>query len=224
MSGEIENVLQEHRRFPPAAEFAAEARLSSEEAYQRMLRESLDEPELFWGRVARELPWMQPFERVLDWSKRPVAQWFVGGKLNVSVACLDRHVNSVRSGKRAIVFEGEPGDRRTLTYQELHQEVCRFANALKARGIKKGDRVAIYLPMVPEAAIAMLACARIGAAHSVVFGGFSAPALRERILDGGCTAVITADGSWRRGLVQPLKAQVDEALSSCPDVHSVFVV
>ncbi|MBK8178987.1 MAG: acetate--CoA ligase [Planctomycetes bacterium] len=224
MSGEIENVLQEHRRFPPAADFAAEARLSSEEAYQRMLRESLDEPELFWGRVARELPWMQPFERVLDWSKRPVAQWFVGGKLNVSVACLDRHVNSVRSGKRAIVFEGEPGDRRTLTYQELHQEVCRFANALKARGIKKGDRVAIYLPMVPEAAIAMLACARIGAAHSVVFGGFSAPALRERILDGGCTAVITADGSWRRGLVQPLKAQVDEALSSCPDVHSVFVV
>jgi acetyl-CoA synthetase len=224
MSEEIENVLQEHRRFPPSAEFRAEARLASEDAYQRMLRESLDQPEAFWGRVARELPWIRPFERVLDWSKAPFAQWFVGGRLNASAVCLDRHVNSVRSGKRAIVFEGEPGDRRTLTYQQLHQEVCRFANALKARGIKKGDRVAIYLPMIPEVAIAMLACARIGAAHSVVFGGFSAPALKERILDGGCTAVITADGSFRRGSVLPLKPQVDEALAVCPAVHTVFVV
>ncbi|MEO6708350.1 MAG: acetate--CoA ligase, partial [Planctomycetota bacterium] len=224
MSDQIENVLHENRRFPPSEEFQAAARINSEAVYQRMLRESLDSPETFWTRVARELPWIKPFERVLDWSKAPFAQWFVGGKLNASVVCVDRHVDSVRSGKRAIIFEGEPGDRRTLTYTQLHLEVCRFANALKARGIQRGDRVAIYLPMVPEAAIAMLACARIGAAHSVVFGGFSAASLRDRILDGGCTAVVTADGSFRRGAVLALKLQVDEALKDCPAVHTVFVV
>ncbi|HTF90433.1 MAG TPA: acetate--CoA ligase [Planctomycetota bacterium] len=224
MSDQIENVLHENRRFPPSEEFKAAARINIEAVYQRMLRESLDSPETFWTRVARELPWIKPFERVLDWSKAPFAQWFVGGKLNASVVCVDRHVDSVRSGKRAIIFEGEPGDRRTLTYAQLHLEVCRFANALKARGIQRGDRVAIYLPMVPEAAVAMLACARIGAAHSVVFGGFSAASLRDRILDGGCTAVITADGSFRRGAVLALKLQVDEALKDCPAVHTVFVV
>ncbi|HUR27862.1 MAG TPA: acetate--CoA ligase [Planctomycetota bacterium] len=224
MSEQIENVLHETRRFPPSAEFQAAARIKSEAAYQRMYAESLDSPDTFWTRVARELPWMKPFEQVLDWSKAPFAKWFVGGKLNASVVCVDQHVNSIRSGKRAIVWEGEPGDRRTLTYTQLHQEVCRFANALKARGVKRGDRVAIYMPMIPEVAVAMLACARIGAAHSVVFGGFSASSLRDRILDGGCTAVVTADGSFRRGAVLQLKAQVDEALKECPAVHTAFVV
>ncbi len=224
MGDQIENVLHETRSFPPSAEFRADARIKTDAVYERMLRESLDNPESFWGRVAREIPWMKPFERVLDWSKAPFAQWFVGGKLNASVVCVDQHVNSVRSGKRAIIFEGEPGDRRTLTYTELQLEVCRFANALKARGIKRGDRVAIYMPMIPEVVVAMLACARIGAAHSVVFGGFSAVALRDRIKDGGCTAVVTADGSFRRGAVLALKPQVDEALTECPDVHAVFVV
>ncbi len=224
MSEQIENVLHETRTFPPSDDFRSNARISGEQAYQRILRESLENPDAFWTRVARELPWMKSFERVLDWSKAPFAQWFVGGSLNASVVCVDQHVNSPRSGKRAIVFEGEPGDRRTLTYTQLHIEVCRFANALKARGVKRGDRVAIYMPMIPEVVVAMLACARIGAAHSVVFGGFSATALRERILDGGCTAVVTADGSFRRGAVLALKVQVDEALEQCPGVHSVFVV
>jgi len=224
MSDQIENVLHESRRFPPPAGFSAAARIRSEEAYQRMLRESLDSPETFWGRVARELPWSKLFERVLDWSKAPFAQWFVGGKLNASVVCVDQHAHSPRGGKRAIVFEGEPGDRRTLTYLQLHQEVCRCANVLKSRGVKRGDRVAIYMPMIPEAVVAMLACARIGAAHSVVFGGFSSSALRERIVDGGCTAVITADGSFRRGAVLALKPQVDEALAELASVHSVLVV
>ncbi len=224
MSEQIENVLHETRKFPPSDEFRSGARIQGEQAYQRIMRESLENPDAFWTRVARELPWIEPFERVLDWSKAPFAQWFVGGKLNASVVCVDQHVHSPRSGKRAIVFEGEPGDRRTLTYTQLHQDVCRFANALKARGVKRGDRVAIYMPMIPEVVVAMLACARIGAAHSVVFGGFSATALRERILDGGCTAVVTADGSFRRGAVLALKLQVDEALKDCPAVHSVFVV
>jgi len=221
---QIENVLHEKRHFPPPPEFAARARLGREADYQRMYKESLDDPERFWGRVASELPWMQPFTRVLDWSGAPFAKWFVGGQLNASAVCLDQHLHGPRAQKRAIVWEGEPGDGRTLTYSELHLEVCRFANALKRRGVKRGDRVAIYMPMIPEAAIAMLACARIGAAHSVVFGGFSAQALRERVLDGGCTALITADGSFRRGSVLALKPQVDEALAGLSSVHTVLVV
>ncbi len=221
---QIENVLHEKRHFPPSREFVARARLKSEADYERMYRESIDQPERFWGRIARELPWIQPFQQVLDWSNAPFARWFVGGKLNVSAVCLDQHVQTLRASKRAIVWEGEPGDTRTLTYAELHMEVCRFGNVLKQRGVKRGDRVAIYMPMIPEAAIAMLACARIGAAHSVVFGGFSAQALRERIEDGGCTAVITADGSFRRGAVLALKPQVDEALSGTTGVHTVIVV
>ncbi|MBL8862394.1 MAG: acetate--CoA ligase [Planctomycetes bacterium] len=224
MSQSIDHVLQEHRRFPPPREFQSCARLSTEEAYQRMYRESLDDPEGFWGRIARELPWMQPFERVLDWSGAPFAKWFVGGRINASAVCLDQHAYGRRADQRAIVWEGEPGDTRTLTYAELHLEVSRFANVLKRRGVQKGDRVAIYMPMIPEAAMAMLACARIGAAHSVVFGGFSATALKERILDGGCTAVITADGGWRRGQILPLKPQVDEALEGVLGVHTVLVV
>jgi acetyl-CoA synthetase len=220
---QIENVLHENRHFPPPRDFAQKARLSKEADYQRMLRESIDDPERFWARIAGELPWMRPFTKVLDWSGAPVAKWFVGGQLNASAVCLDQHV-ARRGHKRAIVWEGEPGDTRTLTYSELHLEVCRVANALKERGVKKGDRVAIYLPMIPEAAIAMLACARIGAAHSVVFGGFSAQALRDRIQDGGCTAVITADGSFRRGAVLALKPQVDEALVGTEGVHTVLVV
>ncbi|MCY2961769.1 MAG: acetate--CoA ligase [Planctomycetota bacterium] len=224
MSQQIDNVLHENRHFPPAREFQSRARLSTEEAYQRMYRESIDHPERFWGRIARELPWMQPFEKVLDWSGAPFAQWFTGGRINASAVCLDQHALGRRADQRAIVWEGEPGETRTLTYAELHLEVCRFANVLKARGVKKGDRVAIYMPMIPEAAVAMLACARIGAAHSVVFGGFSAHALRERIVDGGCTAVITADGGWRRGQVLPLKPQVDEAVEGLHEVHTVLVV
>jgi acetyl-CoA synthetase len=221
---QIENVLHELRQFPPPSQFRERARLGDEAAYQRMYRESLEEPDAFWGRVARELPWIKPWDQVLDWSQAPFAKWFAGGQLNASAACLDRHLSGPRAGKRAIVWEGEPGDARTLTYAELHAEVCRFANALRERGIQKGDRVAIYLPMIPEAAIAMLACARIGAAHSVVFAGFSAQALKDRIEDGSCTAVITADGSYRRGSVLALKPQVDEALAKIPSVHTVFVV
>jgi acetyl-CoA synthetase len=220
----IESVLHENRRFLPTQEFQAAARLNNEVTYQRMYRASLEDPEGFWGRVAGELPWIERWTKVLDWSEAPVAKWFVGGKLNASAVCIDRHLDGPRATKRALVFEGEPGDVRTLTYAELHAEVCRFANLLRSRGVKKGDRVAIYLPMIPEAIIAMHACARLGAAHSVVFGGFSAQALRERIVDGGCPAVNTADGGWRRGAVLPLKPQVDEALQGLVDVHTVFVV
>ena len=169
-------------------------------------RRSIEDREAFWAEQATLIDWHAPFTKVLDWTNAPFAKWFVGGKLNASAVCLDQHVVGPRAQKRAIVWEGEPGDTRTLTYAELHLEVCRFANVLKARGVKRGDRVAIYMPMIPEAAIAMLACARIGAAHSVVFGGFAAHALRERILDGGCTAVITADGSFRRRMTGPVRS------------------
>ena len=221
---QIENVLHENRLFPPPGEFQASSRLSSEEEYQRLWRESIDDPDRFWGRVARELPWIRAFDRVLDWSGAPFAKWFVGGQINASAVCLDQHLSGPRAKKAAIVWEGEPGDLRTLSYEQLHRETCRFANVLRARGVKKGDRVAIYMPMIPEAAIAMLACARLGAAHSVVFGGFAAHALRDRVIDGGCTAVITADGSFRRGSVLALKAQVDEALETIDTVHTVLVV
>ncbi len=221
---QIENVLHESRSFPPSEEFRARARLQSEAEYTRMHLESLADPEAFWGRVARELPWIRPFDRVLDWSAAPYAKWFLGGQLNASQVCLDQHLEGPRAGKRAIVWVGEPGDRRTLTYAELHAEVSRLANALKRRGIRKGDRVAVYLPMIPELAVALLACARIGAIHSVVFGGFSAQALSDRIADGGCTAVITADGSFRRGKVLALKQEVDTAIADKPYVHTVIVV
>ena len=224
---DIESVLHETRTFPPPEDFRARSRLGSEEEYQRLYRESIDDPEAFWGRVARELPWIQPFERVLDWSGAPFAKWFVGGRINASAVCLDQHLDTPRRTRTAIRWEGEPGDRRDLTYEELHREVCRCASALKARGVAKGDRVAIYMPMIPELAVAVLACARIGAAHSVVFGGFSASSLRDRIEDGECCAVITADGAWRRGAVLELKAVVDEALESsgaAARVHTVLVV
>ena len=165
---EIESVLHENRTFPPPAGFQKEARLANEDQYQRMYRESIDDPEGFWGRVALEIPWMVPFGKVLDWSQAPVARWFDKGKLNASAVCLDQHLEKGRGTKRAIVWEGEPGDTRTFTYEEVHAEVCRLANALRSRGIQRGDRVAIYMPMIPELAFALLACARIGA---IAFGG-----------------------------------------------------
>jgi acetyl-CoA synthetase len=224
MSSSIESVLHEDRRFPPSEAFRAQARLSSEAEYQKLYRESLDDPEAFFGRVARELPWIKPFGRVLDWSGAPVAKWFVGGRLNASAVCVDRHAEGARRDKTALIWEGEPGDGRKLTYGELAREVRRCANALKARGIKKGDRVAIYMPMVPELAVALLACARIGAPHSVIFGGFSAQAIRDRVQDGGCSAGLTARGGYRRGPVVALKAAVVEGVAGLPGVHTVLVV
>src|SRR5438105_11777757 len=206
MDANIESHLIEKRRFKPAAKFANKARIKSLAQYRRMYRESIRSPEKFWAREASELVWQKRWKRMLQW-KAPFAKWFVGGKLNVSENCLDRHLSpeSFRGNKAAIIWEGEPGDKRTLTYQQLHREVCRFANVLKRNEIKKGDRIIIYLPNIPEAAIAMLACARIGAVHSVVFGGFSADAIRDRIADSGAVALITADGSYRRGGIVPLK-------------------
>src|SRR5438874_591450 len=189
----IESHLIEKRVFPPPKEFSKKAHIKSLEQYRRMHRESIARPEKFWAREARELSWSKPWKKVLQW-KAPFAKWFVGGKLNVSENCLDRHLTGYRRNKAAILWEGEPGEKRTLTYQQLHHEACRFANVLKRNKIKKGDRVIIYLPNIPETAITMLACARIGAVHSVVFGGFSADAIRDRIADSGAVAVVTADG------------------------------
>ncbi|MCA9002577.1 MAG: AMP-binding protein, partial [Planctomycetes bacterium] len=224
MSEQIDNVLHENRAFPPSKDFQSQARLNSFEQYQRMYAESLQDPEAFWGRVAQELPWIRPFDQVLDWSDAPFASWFQGGQLNASAICLDQHVANGRGDKLAIRWEGEPGDRRDFTYRELLEEVGRFANVLKARGVQRGDRVAIYMPMIPELTMAVLACARIGAVHSVVFGGFSAQALADRIHDGDCCAVITSDGGWRRGKVLPLKQEVDTALATCKGVHTQLVI
>jgi acetyl-CoA synthetase len=218
----IESLLTERRVFKPSKEFAAKARIKSLEQYRRMYRESIKHPAKFWAREARELTWQQPWKKVLEWTV-PFAKWFVGGKLNVSENCLDRHLLTYRRNKAAIIWEGEPGEKRTLTYQQLHHEVCRFANVLKRNKVSKGDRVIIYLPTIPEAAIAMLACARIGAVHSVVFGGFSADSIRDRIADSGAIALITADGSYRRGGIVPLKKHVDEALHERSTIKRVIV-
>ena len=188
MHNNIESHLIEKRVFKPPKDFAKSARINSLEQYRRMYRESIKQPEKFWAREANELVWRKPWKKVLHWNA-PFAKWFVGGKLNISENCLDRHLTGPRRNKAAILWEGEPGDKRTLTYQQLHREVCRFANVLKRNKIKKGDRVIIYLPTIPEAAIAMLACARIGAVHSVIFGGFSADSIRDRIADSGAIAV-----------------------------------
>ncbi len=192
----IESVLQEQRVFEPPTDFSRSARIGGMEAYRSMSDAARQDPEAFWGNAARkELSWFTPFESVLDWSDAPFARWFEGGTTNISHNCLDRHLQSEKANKTALIWEGEPGDVRRFTYRELHAEVCKASNALKAMGIGKGDLVALYMPMVPEAAIAMLACARIGAPHSVVFGGFSAEALRDRLIDGEAKAVITA--RWR---------------------------
>ena len=210
----------QERVFPPAESFSTRAHIRSLTQYRKLYRESIQRPAAFWGRQGRaELVWFKPWKKVLQW-KLPDAKWFVGGRLNASYNCLDRHLGTPTANKAALIWEGEPagpgqaGEERTLTYQQLHHEVCLFANVLKRRGIQKGDRVIIYLPMVPEAAIAMLACARIGAVHSVVFGGFSAQSVADRIFDCQAKLVITADGGFRRGSIVPLKKNVDEALRS----------
>ncbi len=218
MTDQISTLLQEHRRFDPPAAFAAQAN-AQPALYDAARRDRL----AFWEEQARALDWSTPWHTVLEWTP-PHARWFVGGQLNVAVNCVDRHLDTARRNKAAIIWEGEPGDRRTITYWELHREVGRCANALRKLGVKKGDRVAIYLPMIPEAAIAMLACARIGAVHSVVFGGFSAESLRDRINDAQAVCLITADGGYRRGAVLPLKRFADEAIAQCPSIKHVVVV
>ncbi len=221
--GQLDTVMQELRLFPPSAEFSAQARIGSMQAYEAMWNEANQDIEAFWGKLASELHWFEPFTKVLEWNE-PFAQWFVGGKTNVSYNCLDAHLSSARKNKAAIIWEGEPGDQRTLTYQQLHREVCKFANVLKHLNINAGDVVSIYMPMVPELAIAMLACARIGAVHSVIFGGFSSEAIADRNNDAKAKLVITADSGWRRGQQLPLKANVDEALKKSPTVEKCVVV
>ncbi len=219
----ITSVLKEKRLFKPNREFSAQARIKSRTEYQRLYKKAEKDPESFWGNLAKDLTWFKPYKKVLTW-KLPYAKWFVGGKINASYNCLDRHIETWRKNKAAIIWEGEPGESRTLTYQDLHREVCRFANVLKSQGVVSGDRVTIYLPMIPELPIAMLACARIGATHSVVFGGFSASALRDRINDAGAKLVVTADGGYRKGEHVALKERVDEALKETPSVQRVVVV
>lgn len=215
----FEALLQEERLFQPSESFRAQANVQSSEIYDLAQEDRLG----FWAKQAERITWFEPWTQVLDWQP-PFAKWFVGGKLNAAYNCLDRHLQSWRRNKAAIIFEGEPGDSRVLTYQDLHREVSQFANVLKSLGVNKGDRVTIYLPMIPEAAIAMLACARIGAPHSVVFGGFSAEALRDRINDAEAKVLITSDGSFRRGSVVPLKANADAALKGTNTVEHVVVV
>jgi acetyl-CoA synthetase len=212
MSDQIDTLLSEQRRFPPPRSFAARANATAE-----LYREGKDW-QRFWEGQARTLEWISPWNRVLDW-KPPHARWFVDGRLNAAANCLDRHLAGPRRNKAAIIWEGEPGERRVLTYWDLAREVCRCANALQSLGIRKGDRVAIYLPMIPEAVVTMLACARIGAIHSVVFGGFSAESLRDRINDAQAVVLITADGGYRRGQVLPLKRFADDALAACPSIR-----
>jgi acetyl-CoA synthetase len=223
---DINSLLKEDRVFAPSAEFSASAHIKSRADYDRIYKQSVQDPEGFWAEIASELHWFKPWDKVLEWNE-PFAQWFVGGQTNISYNCLDRHLSgeaSWRKNKAAIIWEGEPGDQRTLTYQQLHREVCKFANVLKGLGVEKGDRVAIYMPMIPELPVAMLACARIGATHSIIFGGFSAEALKDRINDAEAKAVITADGGFRRGATLPLKPAVDEAIKSCPSIKQVIVV
>jgi acetyl-CoA synthetase len=218
-AGALEDLLIEERRFPPPASFRARAHISDPAIYERAAADR----EAYWAEWARELHWFAPWTEVLRW-KPPHAQWFVGGKLNASYNCLDRHVKGGHGARTALLWEGEPGDTRTYSYGELLEEVCRFANALKDLGVKRGDRVTIYLPMIPEAVVSMLACARIGAIHSVVFGGFSPESLSDRNNDATAKVLVTADGGWRRGAVVPLKANADEALRSSPTVEHVVVV
>ena len=215
--------MNEERVFPPPSEFAQDARIGSLEDYERLRQEASAAPDAFWARMAEELDWFKKWDTVLDW-KLPHAKWFVGGKINISSNCLDRHLSGPRRNKAAIIWEGEPGEQRTFTYAQLHREVCRFANVLKRAGVVPGDRVALYMPLIPELAISMLACARIGATHSVIFGGFSADAIKDRIIDAGCKMVVTADGGYRRGTEVALKPSVDEALKHTPSVKGCIVV
>jgi acetyl-CoA synthetase len=222
--GQIDTVMHETRLFPPPAEFSMQARVKSLDDYQALWDYAASDLQRFWTELARdELHWFTPFTKTLEW-KEPYAEWFVGGKTNASYNCLDRNLSLGLANRTAILWEGEPGDTRSLTYAELHRDVCKFANVLKNLGIEKGDRVSIYMPMVPELVVAMLACARIGAVHSVVFAGFSAEAIAERNRDSQAKLQITADASYRRGKVLPLKATVDEALAKSPSVQKCVVL
>lgn len=222
----IESILQEKRLFNPAADFSQQAHIKSLAEYEQLYEQAKADPAAFWAKLAEEeLDWFQKWDTVMDWQP-PFVKWFVGGKLNISHNCLDRHLTTWRRNKAALIWEGEPGDTRTYTYAQLHYEVCKMANVIKGLGVGKGDVVGIYMPMIPEAAIAMLACARIGAVHTVVFGGFSAEALRDRLVDGKAKLVITADGGFRKDKEVPLKIQVDRALAdnAAPTVENVLVV
>ena len=219
MSSDLEALLQENRKFEPSDAFRAAALLNDPGVYER----AAADPEAYWAEQAKTLEWIRPYDRILAWDP-PHAKWFVGGTLNASVNCVDRHIRTPRRNKAALIFEGEPGDRRTLTYWDLYVAVNQFGNVLRSLGVKRGDRVAIYLPMIPEAVIAMLACARIGAIHSVVFGGFSPESLRDRINDSQCRVLVTADGGYRRGQVVPLKRNADKALEETPSIEHVVVV
>jgi acetyl-CoA synthetase len=223
MGESIVSVLQELRVFPPAPEFAAQANINSEEDYNRLWNRAKDDPAGFWGEMAANLHWFRKWDKVLD-GVMPNTKWFVGGKINASYNCLDRHLETWRKNKAAIIWEGEPGDSRVLRYQDLYREVCRFANVLKKLGVKSGDRVTLYMPMIPELVIAMLACARVGATHSIIFGGFSADAISDRNNDAQAKLVVTADGGWRRGKEVPLKQTVDESLEKSSTVEKVVVV
>jgi acetyl-CoA synthetase len=220
----ITSVSRENRVFRPSPEFKAQANVGSDATYKKLYRESVNTPEKFWGRQAKEfLVWRRPFKKVLQW-RLPHAKWFLGGQLNVAENCLDRHLGTPRENKAALIFEGEPGDSRTLTYKQLHREVGRFSNVLMSLGAVRGDRVAIYMPMVPESAVAMLACARLGLIHTVIFGGFSSEAIKDRVNDCQAKIIITADGGFRRGKVVELKANVDRAVGATPSVAHVIVV
>ena len=220
----IQSTLNETRRFPPPQEFTALANISSEEQYQAMYNRAKDDPAGFWGDLAKEhISWFKPFDTALE-GKMPNSKWFVGGETNACYNCVDRHLSTWRKNKAAIIWEGEPGDTRVLTYQDLHREVCKFANVLIRLGVQTGDRVTLYMPMIPELTIAMLACARIGATHSIIFGGFSADAVADRNNDAQAKVVVTADGGWRRGKEVPLKQAVDESLEHSPSVQKVVVV
>ena len=222
MSTAIESLMKESRVFPPDEEFSSHAHIRSMEQYRALYEKSLNEPEAFWGEMASALHWFAPPSQVLV-EEHPHARWFVGGTTNISYNCLDRHLTSLRRNKAAILWEGENGDARILTYHQLHREVCRFANVLRKLGVRAGDRVAIYMGMVPEITVALLACARIGAVHTVIFGGFAAEAVRDRVNDAKAMLVVTCDGSMRRGQVVPLKNIVDQAIAQCPSVRHVVV-
>jgi acetyl-CoA synthetase len=221
-SAAIESILSEHRVFAPSAEFAANAHLKSLDEYEKLYDEAAKDMPAFWAKQAEDLDWFKKWDSVLEWDE-PFARWFVGGKINISYNCLDRHLQTWRKNKAAFIWEGEPGEQRTMTYQQLHREVSRFANVLKKLGVRTGDRVALYMPLIPELAIAMLACARIGATHTVIFGGFSADAIRDRVNDCGCRLIVTADGAYRRGNEIRLKDVVDEAAAQTPSVENVVV-
>jgi acetyl-CoA synthetase len=215
-AGQIDTVMREERLFPPSAEFSSKARIKSLDEYQSLWEQAAADPPKFWAELAREeLHWFEPFTAALVWNE-PFAEWFVGGKTNASYNCLDRNIENGLGDRPAILWEGEPGDSRTLTYSELHRDVCKFANCLKQLGVGQGDVVSIYMPMVPELAIAMLACARVGAIHSVIFAGFSAEAIADRNNDASAKLQITADAGWRRGKPLPLKQTVDDALAKSP--------